>query len=152
MMTMKTKSISYSTKRNYAKNKLKNEIIRQIQKIEQENNPDYLREHHEYLKSRLKEIEEKEIEGYIRRIKFLAPYEKSEPDIAFYSKIESKKRSKDRINQLAKERDGEIYTDNVNIIKTATKFYKDLYTSENANDTVQNKLLQNVKTRRKKRT
>ena len=35
MMTMKTKSIQYSTKRNLAKRKLKNELIRQISKIEE---------------------------------------------------------------------------------------------------------------------
>ena len=124
MMSMKTKSITYSTKRNNTKKRVKNEIIRQIKKIEQENNPKHLMLHYEYLKTRLKEIEDKEIEGYIRRIKFLAPYEKSETDIAFYSKMENKKRSKDRIHQLAEEKDGKMHNDNENIIKIATKFYK----------------------------
>ena len=115
MMTMKTKSIRYSTKRNAAKKKLKNELIRQILKIEEEDNQDKLVDHYEYLKGRLKEIEDKEIEGYIRRVKFMAPYEKSETDIAFYSKLENRKRAKDRINQLAEKKEGEIYTHNENI-------------------------------------
>ena len=60
-------------------------------KIEEEENQDKLVDHYEYLKGRLKEIEEKEIEGYIRRVKFLAPYEKSENGIAFYAKVENQK-------------------------------------------------------------
>ena len=86
LMTMKTKSIRYSTQKNFAKKKLKNELIRQITKIEEERKQDHLVDHYEYLKGRLKEIEDKEIEGYIRRVKFLAPYEKSEPDIAFFQR------------------------------------------------------------------
>ena len=39
MMTMKTKSIRYSSKRIFAKKKLKNELIKQILKIENENTP-----------------------------------------------------------------------------------------------------------------
>ena len=99
------------------------------------------------MKGRLKEIENKEIEGYIRRVKFLAPYEKSETDISFYSKLEEQKRAKDGITQLAEKKDGEIYTDNKNILEIATKFYKDLYTSEKVNEKVQEKLLKNVKTK-----
>ena len=108
MMTIKTKSIQYSTKRNLAKRKLKNELIRQISKIEEREEEDKFAEHYSYLKGRLKEIEENEIEGYIRRTKFTAPYEKSDCDIAFYSKLEGQKRANDRINQLAEKKDGKI--------------------------------------------
>ena len=48
----------------------------------------------------------KEIDGYIKRVRFLAPYEKSEPDIAFFSKLEGQKRANDRINQLAETKKG----------------------------------------------
>ena len=147
LMTMQTKSIQYSTKRNFAKKKLKNEILRQILKIEEENNEEILVDHYEYLKGRLKEIEDKEIEGYIRRIKFIAPYEKSETDIAFYSKLENQKKASARINQLGEKKDGEIYTDKENILRIATKYYKDLYTSEKVNEKIQSKLLGNVKTK-----
>ena len=63
-----------------------------------------MEEHYSYLKGRLKEIEDKEIEGYIRRTKYCAPYEKQECDIAFYSKLEGQKRNTDRINQLAEKK------------------------------------------------
>ena len=92
MMVMKTKSIRYSSKRNYVKKCLKNELIRRIAKIERDHNQDRLADQYEYCKTKLNEIENQEIEGYIRRVKFLAPYEKSEADIAFYSKVEARKK------------------------------------------------------------
>ena len=128
LMTMKTKSMRYSTIRNLTKKKLKNELIRQIEKIEEGKNQEKLEEHYAYLKGKLKEIEDKEIVGYIRRVKFLAPYEKTESDIAFFSKLECQKRNNDRMNQLAEKKEGEIFIDSKNIIRISTKFYKDLYT------------------------
>ena len=147
LMTMKCKSVRYSTQRNLTKKRVKNELIRQIMKIEEEENQEKLVDHYEYLKGRLKEIEEKEIEGYIRRVKFLAPYEKCENDVAFYSKVENQKRANDRINQLAEKKEGEIYTDNENIMRIATNFYKDLYTPNRVNEKIQEKLLRNVKSK-----
>ena len=145
MMTMKARSIEYSTKKNKAKKRLKNEIIKQIFEIEKGKREEPLAEHYSYLKGRQKEIEDKEIEGYIRRTKFCAPYEKQECDIAFYSKIEGQKRSSDRINQLAESKDGEIFTDKENIMRISTNFYKKLYTSEKTDSKAQEKLLGNIK-------
>ena len=147
LLTMKTKSIHYSTVRNRAKRKVKNELIRQITAIEENATMNRMEEHYAYLKGRLKEIEDKEIEGYIRRVKFLAPYEKTECDISFYSKLEGQKRSGDRINQLAEKKDGEIFTDQKNIMRISTEFYKKLYTTEKVNNRIQEKLLSNIKTK-----
>ena len=147
LLSMKTKSIKYSTRRNAAKRKVKNELIRQITRIEERQETESMEEHYAYLKGRLKEIEDKEIEGYIRRTKFLAPYEKNEYDIAFYSKLEGQKRSNDRINQIAEKKDGEIYTDQQNIMRISTEFYRKLYSTEKVNENVQEKLLRNVKTK-----
>ena len=109
LLTMKTKSIHYSTVRNRAKRRVKNELIRQITKIEEEQQMEKMEEHYAYLKGRLKEIEQKEIEGYIRRVKFLAPCEKTECDISFYSKLEGQKRANDRISQIGEERSGNFH-------------------------------------------
>ena len=49
MMTLKTKSIQYSTKRNSAKRKLKNELIRQMSTIEGSEEEEFA-EHYSYLK------------------------------------------------------------------------------------------------------
>ena len=106
-----------------------------------------MEEHCAYLKGRLKEIEEKEIEGYIRRVKFLAPYEKTECDISFYSKLEGQKRASDRMNQLAEKKEGEIFTDQKNIMRISTEFYRKLYTTEKVNNRIQERLLSNIKTK-----
>ena len=147
LLTMKTKSIHYSTVRNRAKRKVKNELIRQITRIEEDTGIVEMEEHYAYLKGRLKEIEDKEIGGYIRRVKFLAPYEKTECDISFYSKLEGQKRASDRINQLAEKKGGNIFTDQKNIMRISTDFYKKLYTSEKVNNRIQEKLLSNIKTK-----
>ena len=147
LLTMKTKSILYSTSRNRAKRRLKNELLRQITNIETNQQTEEMEEHYAYLKGRLKEIEDKEIEGYIRRVKFLAPYEKTECDISFYSKLEGQKRANDRISQLAERKDGEIFTDQENIMRISTEFYQKLYKTEKVNERIQEKLLRNVKTK-----
>ena len=139
--------MTYSSRRNSIKKKVKNQLIKQILKIEQNDDQEKLSDHYAYLRARLNEIEEKEIEGYIRRVKFMAPYEKSEPDISFYSKLESQKKAKARISQLAETKDGEIYTDNNNMVRIAGNFYKNLFTPDRVNEKIQQKLLGNVKTK-----
>ena len=123
------------------------DLIRQIEKIEENNPQPPHTSRYEYLKGRLKEIQEKEIDGYITRVRFLAPYEKSECDIAFFSKLEERKKASDGINQLAEKQDGEIFTDRENIFRIATNFYKNLYTSEKVNEKKQDKLLGKVKSK-----
>jgi len=130
LLTIKAKSISYSQEKNKIKNTLKSNITKQILEMEEKQEQiknEYLSRYN-YLKQKLKDIEEKEIEGYIRRTKYFAQYEKAEPDIAFYSKLEGKKGANDTLGQLAEKKDGQIYTDNKNIVKIATNFYKELYT------------------------
>ena len=148
LLTIKSKSISYSQTKNRIKTRMKNTIVKQI--FEMEENPLKLKENgnlaqYNYLKQKIKEIEEIEIEGYLRRIKYLPTYEKNEPDIAFYSKLEEKKIAKEVIGQLAESKEGKIYTDNKNITKIATNFYTDLYTPNKVNTRTQDRLLRNIK-------
>ena len=147
LLTMKTKSIHYSTVKNKAKRRVKNELIRQMTQIEEDPHKEQMEKHCAYLKGRLKEIEDKEIEGYIRGVKYLAPYEKTECDISFYSKLEGQKKASDRINQLAEKKEGEIFTDQKNIMRISSEFYERLYTTENVNNSYQEKLLSNIKTK-----
>ena len=48
---------------------------------------------------------------------------------------------------MAENNNDQIYTDNKNIMRIATSYYKKLYTSEKVNENVQVKLLNNVKTK-----
>ena len=79
LLTIKSKSITYSQTKNKTKRTLKNDIIKQIFEIEQ--NPFYkenlnILEQYHYLQEKLKDLEQKEIQGYGIRIKYLAPYDK----------------------------------------------------------------------------
>ena len=148
LQTIKSKSIHYSQIKNKVKNKLKEELMKTINEIEE--NPLNLEEmsisaRYEYTKQKLKEREEIEIEGYKIRVKHLASYEKVEPDIAFYSKLEKKHIANGTIGQMAENKESKIYTDNENIMKIATKYYSDLYTPSKVNTKSQERLLRNVK-------
>ena len=75
LLTIRSKSISYSQSKNRIKIRIKNTIVKQI--FEFEEDPQKTRENeiqYEYLKQKLREIEEVEIEGYMRRIKYLPTY------------------------------------------------------------------------------
>ena len=86
-----------------------------------------------------------EIEGYKTRVKYLASYDKAEPDIAFYSKIEKKNIAKDTITQLAEKENSKIFTDTKNILRISSIFYSDLYTPNKVDIKKQDRLLKNIK-------
>ena len=149
LSTVRSKAMSYSRKKGAVKRNLKNALKNEMTEIEEKmiEQDDGMMVRYEYTKQMLKKMEEEEIEGYKMRIKFLPSFEKDEPDIAFFSKIEDKKKAKDMITQLAEERNTSIYTDNENIMRISTKFYKQLYTSDKVNEEKQDKLLSNIKTK-----
>ena len=147
---IKSESISYSQKKNKVKRSLKAQIKNDLNEIEQKDtiqDPDPTNDsaRYTYLQQKLKELEESEIEGYKMRIKYLPSFDKDEPDIAFYSKIEEKVKKNATITQLAENENDKIYTDNKNIMRIATKFYSDLYTPNKVNQKTQDRLLRNIK-------
>ena len=148
LLTIKSKSIYYSRVKNKIRKSLKNVLLNQI--FEYEKNPYNIENkdtvaQYNYSKRKFAEIEESEIEGYKRRVKYLANFEKGEPDIAVYTKIEEKKIAEGVIGQIAETKNGKIYTDNENIMKISTKFYEHLYTPSKVNTKTQEKLLRNIK-------
>ena len=90
-------------------------------------------------------MELEEIEGYTKRLKLLARYDKAEPKIAFYANLEQKKASKDIIGQLAEHSEGPIYTNKNELMDITTNFYKNLYTPNRVNSRTQDKLLKLIK-------
>ena len=147
ILTIRSKSLTYSKSKNRIKRILKNALTKQILEIEENGTEIENLLNYNFLTQKLKEIEDVEIEGYIRRIKYMPSHEKNEPDIAFYAKLEDKKIANDIIGQLAEDENSKIYTDKENIIKIATNFYKDLYTPNTVNTKTQDKLLKNIKTK-----
>ena len=147
--TIRSKAMSYSERKGAAKRNLKKALQNEMNDIEEKGieQDETTMVRYEYTKQMLKRMEEEEIEGYKMRIKFLPSFEKDEPDIAFYSKIEDQKNAKDMITQLAEERNTKVYTDKENIMRISTKFYKQLYTSGKVKEEKQDKLLSNIKTK-----
>ena len=93
-LAIKSKSITYSKTKNREKKRVKDKLRQQILILEE--NPSQLQqesemEHYNYLTRKFRQIENTEIEGYKIRTKCFAAYEKAEPDIAFYAKLEEKK-------------------------------------------------------------
>ena len=140
----KSRSITYSKIRAKVKKDVKSRMQKELTQIEED--PKYMEnecslDYHNYLKRKLKQLELEEIEGYTKRLKLLAPYDKAEPKIAFYADLERKKASKDVIGQLAENADGQVYTTKSKIMEITTNFYKNLYTPNKVSPTTQEKLL-----------
>ena len=140
----KSRSITYSKIRSKVKKRLKNRLQDEIMKLE--NNPqkqadEYNQNYYDYLKRRLNQIEMDEIEGYTKRLKLLAPYDKAEPKIAFYADLERKKAAKDVIGQLAEHKEGHIHTTKNKLMDITANFYKKLYTPTSVNTQTQERLL-----------
>ena len=146
-LLVKSRSITYSKIKNRVKRKLRRKIQGEIIRLEED--PFFYLSHqdqmyYDHLKRRLHEFEMSEIEGFKRRNRFLAAYEKAEPDIQFYAKQEARKISKDMISQLAEEKNGPVYTGKEKIMEISTSFYEKYYTPNTVNTTTQDKLLKNI--------
>ena len=147
LLTIRSKSLTYSKNKNMIQRNLKKELIRQILQMEESEIEPGNSQHYNFLKQRLKEIEHKEIEGYIKRIRYMPSHEKNEPEVAFYAKLEKKKVAQSTIGQLAESEGGKIYADKENMLNIATNFYTDLYTPDRVNPKTQDKLLKHIKTK-----
>ena len=147
LLLVKSRSITYSKIKNKTKRRLRDKIQKDIFRLEEDpstplNEQDQL--YYNYLNRKLNQFEMEDIEGYKRRNRYLAAYEKAEPDMQFYAKQEARKISKDIISQLAEEKNGQIYTGKEKIMEISTSFYEKLYTPNTVNTTTQDKLLKNI--------
>ena len=99
--------------------------------------------HYNFLKGKLRLLEEKLVDGYRQRTRGLPAYEQREPDIAFYAKLEKRSAQRTVIGEL-RDKHGEVFSDNENLMHIVTDFYTDLYTPTPVEESVQEKLLGNV--------
>ena len=91
------------------------------------------------LEKQLYQIQIEEINGYKVRTR-VPDFEKNEPRIDFYSKLEKQKGSKDNINFLKDEK-GNIKSDIEDMKNIAENFYTKLYDNENTDRRLQKKIL-----------
>ena len=99
--------------------------------------------HYNFLKGKLTLLEERLIDGYRQRTRGLPTYEQREPDIAFYAKLEKRSAQRTAIREL-RDKNGEVHSDNQNLMRIVTDFYTGLYTPSPVDESVQEKLLGNV--------
>ena len=128
ILMVRNKTIAYSTQKKYVETEVKRFLEKEIGKIEaipQDNMTFEDKRNYKYIKARFKEIQEKEILGHQIRTRGFPKYEMKEPDIQFYAKLEKRSFQKTIIAELEDE-DGKIYSNNENLIRIATRYYKEL--------------------------
>ena len=96
-----------------------------------------------FLKEKLNIFEEKLIEGYRHRTRGLPRYEQREPDIECYAKLEKRSAQWTVIGEL-RHKNGAVYSDNQHLLDNTTDFYTELYPPNSVDESVQEKMLDNV--------
>lgn len=142
LMELRGKSISYATYKKKSKNTEENELIKNIQNLEDnltENNSQRL----EKLKHDLCNLREEKMQGYLVRSRANI-IENGEKPSQYFCSLESHNYTSKVINVIEKE-DGQIITNQKDILKETCKYYENLYSSkENSlNDIDLNNYMQN---------
>ena len=141
-----SKTVTYSKRKYFIENstqeKIRNDLVA-LEAIPADRLTSSKAGHYNFLKGKLRILEEKLIDGYRQRTRGLPKYEQREPDIAFYAKLEKRSAQRNVIGEL-RDKNGEVYSDNQNLMHIVTDFYTDLYTPSPVDESVQEKLLGNV--------
>ena len=147
IMVIRSITKTYTQQKAKIQNNLKQNIITQmhnLEAIEQSKMTNIQKQEYLHLKQRYKEIIDKEIEGHQIRTRGHPRYEMNEPDIDFYAKLEKRSQQKNIINELQDE-NGDIKTDDEDLIRITEKYYTKLYTATKVNSVKQHHLLRNIK-------
>ena len=123
------KTIAYTKRKHFIENstryKLKKDLLN-LEALPSERLTPSQTAHYNFLKEKLKIFEEKLIAGYRQRTRGLPKYEQREPDIEFYAKLEKRSAQRTVIGEL-RDKNGDVYADNPNLIHIVTDFYTELY-------------------------
>ena len=141
---IRSKTIAYTKRKHFIENstryKLKKDLLN-LEALPSERLTPSQTAHYNFLKEKLKIFEEKLIAGYRQRTRGLPKYEQREPE--FYAKLEKRSAQRTVIGEL-RDKNGDVYADNPNLIHIVTDFYTELYTPSPVDASVQEKLLGNV--------
>ena len=144
-MVIQTVSIQYTKNKAYQKRKVKEYLNRELDKysnIPGEELDKAAVERIQNLEKQLYKIQLDEIDGYKVRTR-IPDFEKNEPRIDFYSKMEKQKGGKDTIYSLKDE--NEIQgTDIEDLKEVFEKLYTKLSTEEETKKTLQDRILRKV--------
>ena len=148
LMTIKSISIDFSTKKAFQKRKVKTFLLKELAKYN-EFKPEQLIEavmkRIENLEKQLHKILMDEINGYKVRTG-IPDFEKKEPRIDFYNKLEKSQGAKSSITALKNDKN-ETKTETKDLKEIAHKFYTKLYNEEDTSKRLQNKILAKVRKR-----
>ena len=143
---IRSKTIAYTKRKHFIENstryKLKKDLLN-LEALPSERLTPSQTAHYNFLKEKLKIFEEKLIDGYRQRTRGLPKYEQREPDIELSAKLEKRSAQRTVIGEL-RDKNGDVYADNPNLIHIVTDFYTELYTPSPVDASVQEKLLGNV--------
>ena len=143
---IRSKTIAYTKRKYFIENstryKIKQDLLN-LEALPSERLTPSQTAHYNFLKEKLKIFEEKLIAGYRQRTRGLPKYEQREPGIEFYAKLEKRSAQRTVIGEL-RDKNGDVYADNPNLIHIVTDLYTELYTPSPEDASVQEKLLGNV--------
>ena len=147
LLNIRSQTFTYSQQKSYTEKLLKRSWTKELEDLEsipiksltstQVSRLTLVKEH-------LKKLEDKEIEGYRIRTRNIPTFEKSEPNISFFSRLEKRFIKQTRISRL-KEEEGNLATKTQDLLRITSEFYKKLYTASETNSSSQKALLKNIK-------
>ena len=146
LTSVRSKTVEYTKRKhsieNECRNRLREDLLR-LEAVPTDQLTPLQAARYAFLKEKLKTFEEKLIEGYRHRTRGLPRYEQREPDIEFYAKLEKRSAQRAVIGEL-RHKNGTVHSDNQHLLDITTDFYAELYTPNSVDESVQEKLLDNV--------
>ena len=146
LINIRSQSIMYSQQKKFVENRLKASLTSELETLESIPTQSITAEQDKRLtqvRNHLKRFEDQEIEGHRVRTRMLPTFEKSEPNMSFFSRLEKRFIKQSRINSL-KDSDGIQVTRSQDLLDVASKFYTELFTASKTDSSVQKALLKNV--------
>ena len=141
-MVVQTISIQYTKNKAYQKRKVKEHLNRELDTYNKMENKDIdknIIERIHSLEKQLYKIQIDEMEGFKVRTR-IPDFEKNEPRIDFYQKMEKQKGGKEEIHSLKDENN--VQKTEIDDLKDVTeKFYTRLYTNERTDGRLQDEIL-----------
>ena len=131
---IRSKTVDYTKRKYFIENSTRDRIKRDLVALEAvpaDRLTSSQAGHYNFLKGKLRILDEKLIDGYRQRTRGLPKYGQREPDIA-YAKLEKRSTQRTVIGELR------------DLMHVVTDFYTNLYTSSPVDESVQEKLLGNV--------
>ena len=141
-MVIQTVSIQYTKNKAFQKRKVREYLNRELDKYNQVGNKELdqkMIERIQSLEKQLYKMQLEELDGCKVRTR-IPDFEKNEPRIDFYQKMEKQKGGKDEIHSL-KDENNIQKTDTDDLMEIAENFYTRLYANESTDKRLQDKIL-----------